>query len=94
MLERLLFKKISLWIVALLAVISLVIMIFFGASVRYFYTSKTSHFQALEPVVKYVASIPFGLYQLWNTGFDQGISVEQRFKGQNGFTFNYDFAHS
>ncbi len=91
MLERILFKKIELWIVLLLVIIAAIITILFGWSVRH-YQKGGQRLGSLGHVVESIATFPTTARKALRFSADKEDLVagdEQRFNGLSGFQFNY-----
>ncbi|MFC1843334.1 arylsulfotransferase family protein [Thermodesulfobacteriota bacterium] len=85
--EKILFKKISVWIVLLLAILGIIIAILFGASVRHYYVMGNRMLGNFGIVMVDIASVPSNIKKLITK---YGLVVpNQRFEGEKGFTFNY-----
>ena len=93
MLERLFFKKIELWLVALLLVVIGVGVIFFS-SIVHIATKTSGKFGAVGEFALGVAQIPSDakdVIALLTEGNKPALRAkQQRFEGRSGFTFNYD----
>lgn len=96
--EKILFKKIELWIVLLLMIFGVVGTIVFGWSVRLqtMTNGDNSRLGAFGPVVEKIAALPTTIRDIFvGKGGKKDLSVsdreagEQRFEGQAGFQFNY-----
>lgn len=90
MLEKILLKKVELWIVLFLATIAIIITILFGSAVRHYYMGGDS-LGSLGPVVESVAAFPGVIKKTlaFSSGKDELLAKEQRFDGVSGFHFNY-----
>ena len=82
-LEKFLFKKIYIWIVLLLAIISFVVMLIFGSLVNYF--SNDGHrFAYLKPLTNFLISIPENTVRIFQEDI-HGLALDQsRFKKLSG----------
>lgn len=88
--EKILFKKIELWTVALLGFAALVLFLLFGSAVRHYFLGGQKLGQ-LGPLVGSVASFPSVIKKvIFSSPLNQDLLAnEQRFEGQTGFLFGY-----
>ena len=88
--ERMMFRKVDLWVLILLSLIGIVLALLFGAAVRYYHRGGTA-LGEFGAAVDALAALPSNAVKV--IGAIQPASallaVEQRFAGQSGFAFHY-----
>ncbi len=90
MLEKIIFKKIELWIVLGLAIIAIIGTVLFGSAVRHYYLGGDK-LGRLGPVIASISVFP-GIVKKtlsFAPSKDALLAPEQRFEGISGFQFNY-----
>lgn len=92
MIDKLLFKKVELWLVLLIVKILIIVSLLFGSLV-FVHTTNPQRFPVLGNFSKQIAKFPISIYKvLMNvTSFPNGLAVEEkRFGEKAGEIFNKD----